>query len=166
MNAEEIVQAMMEQGMRITEQRKTLAKLFADTEGYLTPKEVYEYMEKTYSGLSFDTVYRNLRLMHEMGVLEQFVFEDGIKFRVRCLDEHHHHHVFCLNCEKIFPVVFCPLQEEIDGLPDGFAVLRHKFEIYGLCKDCNAEKAADAVRGEAAGGVRGKTDGAAREAVE
>lgn len=107
MNAEEIIEVMGKQGMRITDQRRTLAQLFAGTEGYLTAKAVYEHMgQKKYSGLSFDTVYRNLRLMHEMGVLEQFVLEDGIKFRARCDEHDHHHHLICMNCEKTYPVVF------------------------------------------------------------
>jgi Fur family transcriptional regulator, zinc uptake regulator len=135
MTAEEIIQAMSERGMRITDQRRTLAGLFAGKEGYLTPKDVYEHMGQTYSGLSFDTVYRNLRIMNEMGVLEQFVFEDGIKFRARCEEHHHHHHVICMQCEKTIPFVFCPM-DGVSGLPEEFSVVKHKFEIYGYCKDC------------------------------
>lgn len=135
MTAEQIIQLMADRGMRITEQRRSLAALFADGDGYLTPKDVYDHMGKLYPGLSFDTVYRNLRLMHDMGVLEQFVFEDGIKFRVRCKEEHHHHHVICMQCMKTYPVVFCPMNE-LSGLPPEFEVVKHKFEIYGYCKDC------------------------------
>lgn len=135
MKAEEIIQAMSQRGMRITDQRRTLADLFAQSGGYLTPKDVYEHMGKFYSGLSFDTVYRNLRIMHEMGVLEQFVFEEGIKFRARCEEHHHHHHLICLQCEKTIPFVFCPM-DRVSGLPDDFSVVKHKFEIYGYCKEC------------------------------
>ncbi|MVP00191.1 MULTISPECIES: Fur family transcriptional regulator [Paenibacillus] len=135
MKAEEITRAMAEQGMRITDQRRTLAELFAKSDGYVTPKAVYDIMGKTYGGLSFDTVYRNLRIMHEMGVLEQFVFEDGIKFRARCSETHHHHHLICLQCEKTISFVFCPM-DEVEGLPEDFKAVKHKFEIYGYCKDC------------------------------
>jgi len=136
-NAEQIIQLMSEQGLRITEQRRTLAELFAGTDGYLTPKDVYELMAQRYSGLSFDTVYRNLRILHEMDVLEQFVFEDGIKFRAHCQEAHHHHHVICLHCGTTIPFVFCPM-EGISGIPNGFTVVRHKFEVYGYCEACGA----------------------------
>jgi Fur family zinc uptake transcriptional regulator len=139
LNAEDMIRAMAEQGMRITDQRRTLAELFAAADSYLTPKDVYESMGKKYPGLSFDTVYRNLRVMHEMGVLEQFVREDGIKFRVRCQEELHHHHVICLQCDKTYPVVFCPM-DTIQGIPAGFEVVRHKFEIYGYCKECRNQQ--------------------------
>jgi Fur family zinc uptake transcriptional regulator len=56
LSTEQIITTMSSQGLRITDQRKTLARLFAESPGYLTPKDVYEYMGKTYSGLSFDTV--------------------------------------------------------------------------------------------------------------
>jgi Fur family transcriptional regulator, zinc uptake regulator len=136
-NAEQIIQLMSEQGLRITEQRRTLAELFAGTEGYLTPKDVYEHMAQRYSGLSFDTVYRNLRILHEMNVLEQFVFEDGIKFRAHCQEAHHHHHVICLQCGGTVPFIFCPM-EGISGIPQGFKVVRHKFEVYGYCEACGS----------------------------
>ena len=138
MTAEQMIRTMASRGLRITDQRKTMAKLFAEADGYLTPKEVYEYMGKRYSGLSFDTVYRNLRIMNEMGILEQFVFEDGVKFRVHCKEQLHHHHLFCLGCEKTMPLAYCPM-EKIEGVPAQFRVVRHKFEVYGYCPDCKDE---------------------------
>lgn len=135
MTAEEIVQRMSDQGLRITEQRKTLAQLFVDQDRYLTPTDVYEQMGKHYPGLSFDTVYRNLRLLHEMNILEQFMFEDGMKFRVRCREEEHHHHLICLDCEKTLPIVFCPMDHALD-VPADFEIVQHKFEIYGYCDAC------------------------------
>lgn len=110
LSTEQIISTMSSQGLRITDQRKTLARLFAESPGYLTPKDVYEYMGKTYSGLSFDTVYRNLRVMQELGVLEQVIFEDGVKFKAHCSEDHHHHHMICLKCQKTYPIIFCPMQ--------------------------------------------------------
>ncbi|WP_325176751.1 Fur family transcriptional regulator [Paenibacillus alkalitolerans] len=137
MKAHEIIDAMSKQGLRITDQRKTLARLFAEAPGYLSAKDVYESMGKTYSGLSFDTVYRNLRLLNDLDVLEQFVFEDGVKFRAHCREHGHHHHAICLQCEKTYPVPFCPMDVQVN-LPDGFDVVKHKFEIYGTCRECRS----------------------------
>ncbi|WP_166239110.1 Fur family transcriptional regulator [Paenibacillus turpanensis] len=137
MTADEILQKMAKEGLRITEQRKTLASLFSDAEGYLTPKDVYEFMGKRYSGLSFDTVYRNLRLLHDMNILEQFVMEDGVKFRVHCSEHSHHHHLICLGCERTLPVAFCPMETGCE-VPDDFQVVRHKFEVYGYCGECRS----------------------------
>ncbi|SFE93767.1 Fur family transcriptional regulator, zinc uptake regulator [Paenibacillus algorifonticola] len=139
---EDIVRIMSSQGLRITDQRKTLAKLFAESPGYLAPKDVYEYMGKSYSGLSFDTVYRNLRVMEELGVLEQVVFEEGVKFKLHCREHDHHHHMICLNCGKTYPIMCCPMEQTT--APADFRIVKHKFEVFGYCKDCDQEEAAAA----------------------
>lgn len=137
---EDIVGRMSSQGLRITDQRRTLAKLFAESPGYLAPKDVYEYMGKFYSGLSFDTVYRNLRVMEELSVLEQVVFEDGVKFKLHCREHHHHHHLICLNCGHTLPIKFCPMEQT--AVPEEFQVVKHKFEVFGYCKDCAQDESA------------------------
>ncbi len=131
---EQIIRQMSVKGLRITEQRRTLAQLFADATGYLTPKYVYEHMQRVYPGLSFDTVYRNLRVMQDLGLIEQFVFEEGVKFKLSCEEPDHHHHMICLQCEKTLPIRSCPMPET--DLPGGFQVVKHKFEVYGYCSDC------------------------------
>jgi Fur family transcriptional regulator, zinc uptake regulator len=137
--AEEIIEAMSKQGLRITDQRKTLANLFAEAAGYLSAKDVYDAMGERYNGLSFDTVYRNLRVLGELDVLEQFVFEDGVKFRARCGEHGHHHHAICLQCERTYAVPFCPMDVQVK-LPEGFGVVKHKFEIFGYCSECGSGK--------------------------
>jgi Fur family zinc uptake transcriptional regulator len=137
-NVEEIIQAMSNHGWRITDQRKTLAVLFAESDEYFSPREVYEYMKKRYPGVSYDTIYRNLRLLHEMGVLEQFFFEDGVKFKALC-HTHHHHHLICLKCQKTYTFKFCPMKF-LEDIPADFDVVNHKFEVYGYCPSCQSEK--------------------------
>lgn len=131
---EEIMRLMSGKGLRITEQRRTMVRLFDEDGGYLTPKEVYDRMQRIYPGLSFDTVYRNLRTMLDLDVLEQILFEDGVKFKLRCDDHHHHHHMICLQCEKTTPIHFCPMPGM--DVPDDFQVVKHKFDIFGYCGDC------------------------------
>ena len=136
---QQIIQAMTSKGWRITEQRKSMATLFAGAEGYLSPKDVYDYMKIPYPGVSFDTVYRNLRLLSEMGVLEQFYFNEGLKFRASCL-KHHHHHLICMNCEKTMTFDFCPMKF-MSTLPGNYEIVQHRFEVFGTCPDCkNAKK--------------------------
>lgn len=145
LTTEKIIEKMIEQGLRITDQRRTLAKLFADTGGYLSPRDVYEFMGKRYSGLSFDTVYRNLRVMFGLGVLEQVTFADGVKFRVACSEGNHHHHMICLQCEQTYPIYFCPMLQT--NTPEKFKVVQHKFEVFGYCKACMEEEGSSHIIG-------------------
>lgn len=134
-----MISAMSAKGLRITEQRKSLARLFADGTGFLTAMEVYQHLETIHDGLSFDTVYRNVRLLLEMEILEQFHFEDGVKFRMGCFEHrHHHHHMICLSCDHIYPLEFCPM-DFIEELPKHFEIVKHKFEILGYCRSCIEE---------------------------
>ncbi|MFD0869072.1 Zinc-specific metallo-regulatory protein [Chlamydia abortus] len=130
-----MLDAMSKKGWRITDQRRRLAELFSTTDEYLSPKDVYEYMRQKYPSVSFDTIYRNLRLLSEMGILEQFYFLDsGLKFKANC-STHHHHHLICVNCEKTVTFDYCPMWH-VSGLPEQFDILNHRFEIYGICNEC------------------------------
>ncbi|WP_237179347.1 Fur family transcriptional regulator [Paenibacillus sp. MMS18-CY102] len=134
-NAAEMLAAMTRNGLRITDQRRSMVTIFSDHDGYLSPKDVYDSMVRTYPSVSFDTVYRNLRMMSEMGVLEQFYFMDGgLKFKSNCLS-HHHHHLICVNCEKTVTFDYCPMDQQMN-LPGGYKILNHRFEIYGVCDSC------------------------------
>lgn len=131
---QQMVDTMARNGWRITDQRRTLAEIFVTNDHHLSPKDVYEQMKLKYSGVSLDTVYRNLRMLSEMGVLEQFYLMDGgLKFKASCMT-HHHHHMICTNCEKTTTFDFCPM--ESINLPDNFKIGGHRFEVYGVCVDC------------------------------
>lgn len=136
-----MIEAMTKQGLRITEQRKTLANLFADPDQFLTPKDVYDQMSSLYPSVSFDTIYRNLRMLSEMGVLEQVYFmEGGLRFKASC-SGHHHHHFICVTCERTYSVHYCPMTSEVQAqVPDKFRVLHHRFEMFGVCAACQSEE--------------------------
>ncbi|WP_035119879.1 Fur family transcriptional regulator [Cohnella panacarvi] len=141
-NVKDMLSTMSRNGWRITDHRRTMAQIFVDDSGYLSPKDVYDLLSERYPSVSFDTVYRNLRMMSEMGILEQFYFMDGgLKFKANCSD-HHHHHLICMNCEKTHTFDYCPM-DQLSNLPDAYKILGHRFEIYGICEECqsNPDKA-------------------------
>ncbi|WP_168121544.1 Fur family transcriptional regulator [Paenibacillus sp. HB172176] len=135
----DMLETMSRNGWRVTEQRKMLAQIFVDDDGYLSPKDVYDQMAVQYPSVSFDTVYRNLRMLSDMGVLEHFYFmEGGLKFRENCAP-HHHHHLICVNCEKTLDFDYCPMDQGPE-LPGSYKILRHRFEVYGICEGCQADQ--------------------------
>ncbi|MCQ6559918.1 Fur family transcriptional regulator [Paenibacillus mendelii] len=137
-DVELIVQSMNRLGLRITDQRKTIAQLFANATGFLSAKEVFLGMVDKYDGISFDTIYRNLRLLKELGVIEQFQIEDSYKYRVACFGhQHHHHHMICLSCNRVIPLESCPMDNF--QAPDQFRIVKHRFEIYGYCDNCQQQ---------------------------
>jgi len=140
---QEMLGIMARNGLRITGQRRTLARIFAEHDGYLSPKDVYDQMSVHHPGVSLDTVYRNLRELSERGVLEQFhMMDGGLKFRANC-HFRHHHHLICMNCEKTLPFDYCPMDLRLE-LPGNYKIVHHRFEIYGICEDCQTKSAASA----------------------
>ncbi|NWL89096.1 MULTISPECIES: Fur family transcriptional regulator [unclassified Paenibacillus] len=134
-----MIQAMESNGLRITSQRRWIAELFSVSTGFVLPRQVHAYISERLPGVSYDTVYRNLRLLTEINLLEQFDFPEGVRFKLRCGPDHHHHHFICMKCQRTFPIDFCPLDSGI-VLPESFRVISHKFEIFGLCNSCTASK--------------------------
>lgn len=130
-----LAEAMAARGIRMTAQRKLIAKLFARSSGFVLPRQVHAFIAQYYPGVSYDTVYRNLRLMADVGLIERFDFAEGVRFKLRCGPERHHHHFICTDCLTTYPLDFCPAEHKITP-PDAFEVHSHKFEVYGLCGEC------------------------------
>jgi Fur family zinc uptake transcriptional regulator len=112
-----------------------MVRLFFEKRRYMSAKEVLNYMHEEYPNLSFDTIYRNLSLFEELGILETTEFQGEKLYRFRCTNTEHHHHIICINCRKTITFDVCPMKM-IFGEPEGFIITGHKFEIYGYCKEC------------------------------
>ncbi|MBU6146165.1 MAG: transcriptional repressor [Paenibacillaceae bacterium] len=129
------LQKMVQHGVRLTAQRRRMVDIFAHSTRTISPRELYDHMHAHHPGLSFDTVYRNIRLLCDIGVLESFGHGDKVRYRLGCGHEHHHHHFQCIRCEQTTVISFCPL--EMVRLPENTRIVRHVFELHGVCAQCN-----------------------------
>lgn len=135
MNLENALQILKENGYKYTGKREKMVQIFSDERRYMSAKEVLSLMQEDYAQLSFDTIYRNLSLFEELGILESTEFKGEKQFRFACSGSHHHHHLICTVCGRTKTIEMCPMNAFF-GMPDDFAITGHKFEIYGHCKDC------------------------------
>ncbi|WP_042355034.1 Fur family transcriptional regulator [Bacillus rubiinfantis] len=137
MNVHEAIQYLKDNGFKQTGKREDILQVFADNDRYLTAKDVFEQLKDEYPGLSFDTIYRNLALFVNMGILEMTELSGEKHFRFTCTGQHHqhHHHFICLVCGKTKEIETCPMDEVTEAL-HGYEISGHKFEIYGKCPDC------------------------------
>jgi Fe2+ or Zn2+ uptake regulation protein len=133
---------LSELGQRFTPQRRAIVSALAAAERPLTVPEV---IERTDHRLSQSSVYRNLGVLADAGVLRRLV--SGGDFDLFELDEslsgQHHHHLHCTSCSTVIDVPAGPQLEravtaEAAVLADalGFAVAGHSVDLYGVCVDC------------------------------
>ncbi|PLR93846.1 Fur family transcriptional regulator [Bacillus sp. T33-2] len=136
MNVNEAMNLLKARGFKHTGKREDMLKLFADSDKYLTARDVLEELKDDYPGLSFDTIYRNLSLFADLEILEKTELSGEKHFRFTCSHDLHHHHFICLDCGKTKEIETCPmggLEEKLNG----YDISGHKFEIYGRCPDCH-----------------------------
>ncbi|HLR03660.1 MAG TPA: Fur family transcriptional regulator [Virgibacillus sp.] len=135
MNINEAMQRLKDNRHKITNQRKAILTYFSrEDDGYRNAKALLAYLNTIDDGISVDTVYRNLYLYDELGILETTELDGEKYFRLNC-SEHHHHHFICQVCGKTKEIPICPMDEIKHSLQD-FQISDHKFEVYGYCPTC------------------------------
>ncbi|ALC81645.1 MULTISPECIES: Fur family transcriptional regulator [Bacillus] len=135
MNVQEALDLLKENGYKYTSKREDMLQLFARSDKYLSAKDVLSDLSVDYPGLSFDTIYRNLSLYADLGILETTELSGEKLFRFVCSFSHHHHHFICLACGRTKEIDACPMDAVNENFK-GYEISGHKFEVYGTCPDC------------------------------
>ncbi|QKS70891.1 transcriptional repressor [Paenalkalicoccus suaedae] len=134
MNVEQAMDKLKSEGYKYTDKRFDMLTLFSDEGRYLAAKDVLESLQVKYDGMSFDTIYRNLSVFTDLGILEATELDGEKRFRFSCDTNDHHHHLICLECGKTKHIHHCPMEAAVSE--QGFQVTGHKFEVYGYCEQC------------------------------
>ncbi|AQP52943.1 transcriptional repressor [Vagococcus penaei] len=132
------MQLMKDQGFKYTKRRVDILTFLAEEDRYVGALEVFEWMNQQYQGMSYDTVYRNLRDFSQLGILEETELNGEKKYRFHCdtcAHQHHHHHFICTECGATRELNLCPMDFFKEQLP-GCIIESHRFEILGKCDKC------------------------------
>ena len=122
-----------EKGLRITEQRRTIARVLSEAEDHPDVEKVYERASSIDSGISIATVYRTVRLFEEAGILDRHDFGDG-RARYEPAPEAHHDHLIDIETGKVLEFVDPELEQLQKQIAErlGFRLVDHRMELYGV----------------------------------
>jgi len=123
----------IEKGMKMTGQRRTIARVLSDSADHPDVEEVHRRAAKGDPKISVATVYRTVRLLEEAGILEKHDFGDG-RARYEEATEQHHDHLIDIKNERVIefqsPEIEA-LQERI-AREHGLRLVDHRLELYGV----------------------------------
>jgi Fur family ferric uptake transcriptional regulator len=122
-----------EKGLRITEQRRIIARVLSEAEDHPDVEALHARASAIDAGISIATVYRTVRLFEEAGILERHDFGDG-RARYEAADATHHDHLIDVETGRVIEFV----DEELEALQRriaeklGFRLVDHRMELYGV----------------------------------
>ena len=133
MNNKSIIKRCEIQGLRMTDQRRTIATLLDSITDHPDVEELHRRINEVDRSISLATVYRTVKLFEESGILEKLEFGDG-RARYEDADCEHHDHLINIQNGEVIEFVNSDiekLQEKI-ARDLGFKLLGHKLELYGV----------------------------------
>lgn len=129
----DLEQLCAEKGLRITEQRRVIAKVLSESDDHPDVELLHERASAIDDKISIATVYRTVRLFEEAGIIERHDFRDG-RSRFEEAPEDHHDHLIDVKSGEV--VEF--MNEEIEKLQKevarklGYRLVDHRLELYGV----------------------------------
>lgn len=120
-------------GLRLTEQRRTIAAVLEGADDHPDVEELYARASAVDPNISLATVYRTVKLFEEAGILERLDFRDG-RARYEDADRDHHDHLIDLHTGEVIEFV----DEDIEALQEriatklGYDLKGHRLELYAV----------------------------------
>lgn len=128
-----IEQRCIDKGMKMTDQRRVIARVLSESEDHPDVEEVYRRATAIDPHISIATVYRTVRLFEEADILERHDFGDG-RARYEESASEHHDHLIDVNTGRVIEFTspeIEALQRDI-AMKYGFRLVGHRLELYGV----------------------------------
>ncbi len=126
-------------GHRLTGTRRSIVDLIGARTGTFTAADLAADAAARRLPLGRATIFRSLELLGELGLVERVDLPTGEHAYVRC-DGAHHHHVICSRCGRTELVPDSGLDRAARDAEarTGYRIDDHRFELWGVCPDCQA----------------------------
>ena len=133
---ETIEEKCLAKGVKLTEQRKIIAKVMSSSKDHPDVDELYKRVSNIDPKISIATVYRTIKLFAEEGIVTKHGFK-GTKARYEELSESHHDHLIDIKTGEIIEFVDDEIEELQRKIAEkfGYDLVDHKLELYGRKKN-------------------------------
>jgi Fur family ferric uptake transcriptional regulator len=128
-----IEQACAAKGMRMTEQRRVIARVLGASQDHPDVEELYRRASAIDDKISISTVYRTVKLFEDSGIIERHDFREG-RSRYEQVPDEHHDHLIDVNSGSVIEF----RSEEIERLQEeiarrhGYKLVGHRLELYAV----------------------------------
>ena len=122
----------VEKGVRLTDQRKLIAKVMSESEDHPDVDDLHMRVNKLDAKISIATVYRTVKLFEESGIVAKHGFK-GSKARYEQAPEVHHDHLIDINTGEITEFVNDDIEKLQQKVAEklGYKLVDHRLELYG-----------------------------------
>lgn len=138
MTVEEILHRIKQMGCKLTPQRRMIVEALLEAgEAQLAADDIYQKVRTAYPEVGLDTIYRNLRLLVKLNVVDE-VKLPGKLAQYSLNRQVHEHELVCLECGAEIPLGHCPIKEleAVAREEHGFVISSHRIELFGYCPKC------------------------------
>ena len=129
---------LKDKGLRNTVQREEILAAFFSAEKHITVDNLFAAIRTKNPDMGYATVHRNLSLLCECGLADEIkIGKQKTRYEPK-FGQKHHDHLICLKCGRFIEVNDNKIEKLQDKLAEAndFIPVRHKLEIYGICKKC------------------------------
>ena len=132
----DVEQLCAERGLRITEQRRVIARVLSEAEDHPDVEALHRRASRIDPKISIATVYRTVRLFEEAGILDRHDFGDG-RARYEAAPEAHHDHLIDVETGNVVEFVDPELEALQKQIAEklGYRLVDHRMELYGVKLD-------------------------------
>jgi Fur family ferric uptake transcriptional regulator len=125
-----------ERGLRITEQRRIIARVLSESEDHPDVEQLHKRASAVDPKISIATVYRTVRLFEDAGILDRHDFGDG-RARYEATPEAHHDHLIDVETGRVVEFVDPELEALQRQIAEklGYRLVDHRMELYGVRLD-------------------------------
>lgn len=120
-----------ERGLRITEQRRVIARVLSESSDHPDVEELHRRAAAVDPHISIATVYRTVRLFEDAGILERHDFRDG-RARYEAISDSHHDHLIDVESGKVIEFQDAEIEQLQRTIAQklGYQLVDHRMELY------------------------------------